>query len=289
MKKAVKIMSSVTSRVKEVKQPRGGYIKPSAFVETKRHDDFVLNENENVHSAIIGMAVDYLTRFMLNGDVRKAFAVSIKGFLTADEYGVPMAEHTGERLISCITGLDDESIRCACKLVAFDVWYRNPNDAVRSKQSDEIEPDAATIENVRILVKRSLSFFEDYGPVVADEFSFCPETPNAMKYAEMLKTGKGMYGGYTSTVSTGDGDFLTADTMWDFKVSKSKPTSKHTLQLLMYWIMGQYSGQSVYEGIINVGIFNPRLNAVYTLDMSTVPDGVIGAVERDVICYERMV
>ena len=32
---------------------------------------------------------------------------------------------------------------------------------------------------------------------------------------------------YTETVSAGDGDFLTSDTLWDFKVSKSKPTNKH--------------------------------------------------------------
>lgn len=50
----------------------------------------------------------------------------------------------------------------------------------------------------------------------------------------MIKTGKGSYGGYTYTFESGDGDFLTADTLLDFKVSKSKPTNKHNLQLLMY-------------------------------------------------------
>ena len=49
----------------------------------------------------------------------------------------------------------------------------------------------------------------------------------------MLKTG-GSYGGYTVTVETGDGDFLTDDTLWDFKVSKSKPTNKHTYIAVAY-------------------------------------------------------
>ena len=51
-------MSSVTSRVKEIKQPRGGYIKPSMFSKTVFDDGIVLNESENVHASIIGMVVD---------------------------------------------------------------------------------------------------------------------------------------------------------------------------------------------------------------------------------------
>ena len=48
-------------------------------------------------------------------------------------------------------------------------------------------------------------------------------------------------GGYTNTVSAGDGDFTTADTLWDFKVSKMPVKKENTLQLLMYWRMGLHS------------------------------------------------
>jgi ABC-type cobalamin transport system permease subunit len=73
--------------------------------------------------------------------------------------------------------------------------------------------------------------------------------------------------------------------MWDFKVSKSEPTNKHTLQLLMYWIMGQHSGMDIYKNIDKVGIFNPRLNKVYLLEMNTVSQEIIKQVEDEVICY----
>ena len=56
-----------------------------------------------------------------------------------------------------------------------------------------------------------------YGPVVKDGFTFD--------------------GGYTDIVTAGDGDFLTFDTLWDFKVSIKPPTNANTLQLLMYYIM----------------------------------------------------
>ena len=40
-------------------------------------------------------------------------------------------------------------------------------------------------------------------------------------------------GGYSSVIVSGDADFITKDTLWDFKVSKNSPTSKQTLQLLI--------------------------------------------------------
>ena len=102
----------------------------------------------------------------------------------------------------------------------------------------------------------------------------------------MIKIKKGSYGGYTAIVSSGDGDFLTNDTLWDFKVAKTKPNNKHTLQLLMYWIMGQHSGQEKYKNIKRLGIFNPRLNTVYLLNVKDIPENVIKTVEKEVIGYE---
>ena len=72
-------MSSVTERIKEVKQPYGGYIKPSQFEEIVYNDGKVLGE-ENVHASIMGMTVDYLTRFMMGATVDEAFKISKTGY-----------------------------------------------------------------------------------------------------------------------------------------------------------------------------------------------------------------
>ena len=260
-------MSSVTARINVVKQPRGGYIKPSDLSEIRTVDEFDLNEEENVHSSIVGMAVDYLTRFMTGKDIVDAFEISMMGAFTAEDvFKKKGSVKTAEKFLKGIKGYDDTSIINACKLVSFDVWFRNPINAMTCKDYTEINPDKATIENIRIMVKRGIAFFDKYGPVVKDGFTFEKK-------------------GYTSTVDSGDGDFLTKDTLWDFKVTKSKPTNKHTLQLLMYYIMGKHSGQSIYKSITKIGIFNPRLNSVYLLEMSKVPDSVIKEVEDTVICY----
>ena len=100
-----------------------------------------------------------------------------------------------------------------------------------------------------------------------------------------MKKRKGNLGGYTPVVDSGDGDFLTEDTLWDFKVTKSKIMSKHTLQLLMYWIMGKHSGQPIYSNINRIGIFNPRSNIVYIMNTNDISPDIIKAVETDVICY----
>lgn len=49
-------MSSVTVRIGEIKQPRGGYVKPSEFEIIKLDDGVILNPDENIHGTITGMA-----------------------------------------------------------------------------------------------------------------------------------------------------------------------------------------------------------------------------------------
>lgn len=168
-----------------------------------------------------------------------------------------------EQLLSNVSGLDDDSIVAAVKLSGFDSAYRAGVMAYRPVE--DIEPDGDTIENIRVMVERSLRFFEQYGPKVLDGLTF--------------------EGGYTGYVATGDGDFLTNDTLWDFKVSKQKLQNKYTLQLLMYWRMGLHSIHPEYRNVKYLGVYNPRMNVVYRLDVSKISADVISTVETEVIGY----
>lgn len=266
-------MSSVKARINEIKQPRGGYIKPSLLEVTTLDDGIKLFDEENVHASVVGMAVEYLTRFMAGkekGDPAKAldnaFNISLRGAELATGLGRKDAFDIAKQLIMDIKGTDNKSIVNACKLVTFDVWFRNPIDAMLAKTERETNPDQNTVSNIKTMVNRGLFFFDQYGPIVLDGFTFEPN-------------------GYTQTVNSGDGDFLTADTLWDFKVSKTKPKSQNTLQLLMYWIMGQHSGQEIFKSINRIGIFNPRLNSVFSYAVSNVPPEVIQEIETMVIGY----
>ena len=212
---------------------------------------------ENVSPGLVGTAVDYLTRFMSGTSAKEAFRVSELGAHAVRQLGL------FEQLLSNVSGLDDDSIVAAVKLSGFDSAYRAGVMAYRPVE--DIEPDGDTIENIRVMVERSLRFFEQYGPKVLDGLTF--------------------EGGYTGYVATGDGDFLTNDTLWDFKVSKQKLQNKYTLQLLMYWRMGLHSVHPEYKHVKYLGVYNPRMNAVYRLDVSKISADVISTVETEVIGY----
>ena len=266
-------MSSVAGRIAEIRQPRGGYIKPSQFSEMVYEDGEVLEE-ENVHASIIGMTVDYLTRYVMGTSKKDAFEIPIRGyFFRAMLLGKSVIKNDQKKkidissLLNGINGLDDTSIISACKAVTYDVWLRKPSDAILVKGAEETNPDSNTIHNIRVMVKRSVSFWEKNGPIIASGFTFEDN-------------------GYSETVDSGDGDYLTPDTLWDFKVSKSKPKSKHTLQVLMYWIMGLHSGKPEFKNVKKLGFYNPRLNTVYLLDTNSIPNEVIKTVEQEVICYK---
>ena len=250
-------MVSVTQRIKQIKQPRGGYLPVKAFTVTTLDDGQLLNPEESIVASLVGTAVDYLSRFMDGTAVEEAFEISLLGAramrMEAKSFG----------LLDDVKGLDDLSITKACQLAGFDSAFRAGPLFYRPVEG--IVPDQATIANIRIMVERSLNFFKAFGPVTADGFT--------------------MEGAYTATITTGDGDFLTKDTLWDFKVTTSKPNKDHTLQLLIYYLMGRRSIHPEFQTIEKLGIFNPRQNTIYQLPISEISDEVIKEVEANVIGY----
>ena len=258
-------MSSVVQRIKVAGQPYGGYLPIKLFKKTEYDDGIVLGA-ENLAPMTVGTAVDYLTRYMLTGD-EEVFDISCKGAYIAESFGYKGAYAEALDYLHDLTGLNAETIRAACRLTAFDMYFRNPNHAWEIRPAYMINPDDVTIENIRVMVERSLSFFDKVGPVTATEFTF-----------------EG--GGYTKEVTAGDGDFLTRDCLWDMKVSKEKPKSVHTMQILMYYVMGKHSKQDIYKDVNSIGIWNPRMNCMFSLDADKIDKNVIQDIERNVICYE---
>lgn len=251
-------MVSVTQRIKEINQPRGGYLPIKLFSVEQFEDHRVLHPVESVSPSLVGICVDYLTRFMKGAEASDAFRISLMG-----AHKVGMGD-LAEALLDLVTGLDDLSIESACRLASFDVVFRAGKQYY--KPFEEIIVDAETIENICIMVERSLCFFDLYGPLVKDGFHFL--------------------GGYTDTIDKGDGDFLTKDTLWDFKVTKTAPNKDHTLQVLVYYIMGLHSFDPDFLSIENLGFYNPRKNIVYQLPVSDIPLDLIRTIENEVICYK---
>lgn len=143
---------SVTERAKDVEQPRGGYVKRVDFEEIPLGPgEETLHEDENVHASLIGMAVDYLTRFILTGDLEDSFKISILGAKKINKI------RTANRLLKGISGLDDQSIINAIKLSGFDVIYRG--NIFGYVPVNQIKPTSITAENVRTMVQRTVKYF----------------------------------------------------------------------------------------------------------------------------------
>ena len=250
-------MYSVTSRCAMIKQPRGGYVKTSYFDVIERKDKFSISDNENIAPVLVGAAVDYLTRMMMGANVFDAFSIPLAGSFIANK------KAESRLLIGRIGGLDEESIRNACKLAGFDACVRRGPSAY--KPISEIEPNKDTISNIYSMVLRCLIFWDEYGPIV--------------------KSGVTFTGGYTPIVSSGDADYLTEKTLWDLKVLRKDPYSANTLQLLMYYILGKHSSTSEFSSVENIGFYNPRKNKVHLCPVSRIPSEVIKLVEHDIMGY----
>lgn len=247
-------MFSVTKRIGTVSQPKGGYVSPSLFHVVEYDDGIMLPEIIPAFRATVGMAVDYLTRFMMGSKKEEAFEISLEGARKIDQFD------TAYTTLQKITGCDDTSIQAACHLVVYDAVIR-----AGAKEADPQDVPEEIVNAIRILIGRCMTFWKSYGPVVLNGFTF--------------------EGGYTTMVDSGDGDYLTADTLWDFKVTKKEPTPQYTLQLAMYYLMGYFSEHEEFKSVTKLGLFNPEKNKVYVMNVADIPEESLTDIARDVIGY----
>ena len=108
-------MISVEQRIKQITQPKGGYLSSQQFDIITLENHHALHACENISKKLIGLAVDYLTQVQTGVPVEEAFKVSLIGahLVGEDAFAQQYAEQ--------IRGLDTDSIFYACKLVGYDV------------------------------------------------------------------------------------------------------------------------------------------------------------------------
>ncbi len=265
-------MYSVSRRAawRIVWQPRLGLLPLRSFKKTVLGpgEDEILECNLDGKSGggIMGMAVDYLTRFLTGTPAETAFKISLAGARKLEENPYFKKEKpvkTAKKLLRKVKRLDDETIVAACKLAGFDAAFRAGVDYY--KPVSNIYPDKAAIHNIHTMVSRTLDFLQLYGPITV--------------------SGPTFPGGYSVVVSSGDGDFLTKDTIWDLKNTKNWILKKDTLQILMYYLMGKRSKVEEFQTVEKLGIFNPRKNIAYQIAAKDIDPKVIEYVEKVIIGY----
>ena len=98
-------MVSVTQRISQIKQPRGGYLNRKSFeVKQLEPETFIDTKYENIAPQTIGLVVDYLTRMVINQDKRKIICHIVNWRKISWEL------QTAESLLKDINDNDDLSI-----------------------------------------------------------------------------------------------------------------------------------------------------------------------------------
>ena len=259
-------MSSVTGVIKTTKQPYGGYLRIKDFKVINMSDGIELYDiqQEDIHASLVGLAVDYLFRYCIGTDKADAFAISLIGAGLLGNKHLKQAIKLLKEIELDNGYLTDKSIFNACKLVGYDVVYRV--GALFFVETKYISPNNETISNIRTMVNRCITFNKEYG--------------------EIIEQGMTFDGAYTNKIHIGDADFMTKDCLWDLKVSNQKPNKNHSLQLLIYYLLGINSVNSIkYKDINKIGIFNPRLNTLYTYNISDISDEILIEVGKNVIGF----
>lgn len=139
-------MYTVTGRIKAIQQPKGGYLPASSFIAKQYDDGRILNPKENIHGSFVGMTVDYLTRCYVTKNLLESFDISLRGAKILNNY----IDNAFEYALMLLTDVAIGNIASAVKLTAFDAVYRAGIIDISFP-----EPDAATVENIKIMVQRA--------------------------------------------------------------------------------------------------------------------------------------
>lgn len=257
-------MSSISNVIRnKIDESIKNEIKKLNINTIKFEDNKILNKENNISNTLIVIAVKNLIKYQLGIEKEDAFMTSIYGASNIEE------NYKCFKLLKKINSLDKKSIICACKLATYDV-FTIPSSFIlmNTKFPKKIKPDLKTIENIRTLVQRGINFDRNYEETFSFDIYF---DDNA----------------YTKNISTGKIDFLTNDTIWNYKISDRKYDKNDILKIIIYYLMLKHSDSKLYNEIKKVGIFNPKRNEAYVLEIKNIPKEFLDNIENDVIGYNN--
>ena len=281
---------SVTQRVKETKQPRGGYVKRTDMTSIPLGGGEEELGPENIHSNLVGLAVDYLTRIMTGSTAEDAFTVAQRGaLLLVNPSGINEEIIFGCLEKAYLRGIEQNK---PVGLDEFKTTFRKIASSIPDENFQRLAYAAQKLAEMLVSVKG----LDDESIIFAVKLSSLDVCFRAgvdrYRPMEEINPDKTTIGNIRIMVKRSL-HFLdlygpkTLDGFTDFKVSKRPVNKDWTLQIMMYWRMGLRSGQPEFKTIKYLGIYNPRKNEVDRIAVNDIPSDVIDTVDYDVIGYKR--
>lgn len=263
-------------------QPRGGFLPPKNFTAKPLTDNpryiklvEICCKGGVLAPQSLGLVFDYILRVdmaIIVGTnpadaVLNAFEVSLLGAKVVNKLDDAL------KLAAKIANLFEERhknfkkiVQTASELVVYDTVFRagyyNP-DAEPPKIND----------GDRNAIELMLAATEAY----------------LLEKEHLVSLGFGFGALAAEKVASSDGDILTADSVIDLKCSVKEPTSKHTLQLLLYYILGLHEHSDLFRPLKYIKIINPRLGMVYSYEISKIDLEVLKHIESEIMGYKTSV
>lgn len=238
---------SYTLAIKQIKQPRGGYISSKFFSPTEHEIVEPLIEIENPrHSSDLATTIENLSYWLSGINIFKIWR------------NIPLDCESLNNLSILIhsSNINTEVIKAAHNLSVLDLDYELTDNEIMY---------------VKVLTNRTIEFLCSIDPISFAKPFFSWETVN-----NRAKN-------YHSITAEGEIDFMTEDTIWDIKIYKSNPlNSQNKLQIITYYLAGLHSDQShIFKKIKYLGIYNPKSNISYKLTISSITNSIFEEIEKN--------
>ncbi len=248
-------MASLIKQIRTSIQPHGGYIPISAFSYKQHSGNTITLCCKNTDENIIRLAVEYLLKIHISENTDKNYLM-----IETALRDVP-CKNRSELIKKFYEGITSQNpttaTEYAIKLAYIEAYCKF---GTLPKNSN---PDIEALKDVSAMSERCRSFFGSSINICGFDFE----------------------GGYSECITSGNGGYLSSDTLWNVTVSDSV-TCFDTLLVLVQYIMGLHSYNSRFlKKIKRLGIYNPRLDAEYTLNISDVAEKVIEDVSKNIIGY----
>lgn len=276
-------MSSVSELVERIEQPVSGILPVSNFTKRELHQDtHKLFGNNTIPAVHLGLIIDYCVKYILGVKLSDILHVEYEGYaehirVSAVKYYDSLSEQSltqiyvdDERKKICLSDFVsnvensttfEEYVTNMLYVIQYGDFVRNFRFAYnRLGEVFNTEISKEDIHDILYMFLRTRSWINTFSKVTP-MYKFYPR-------------------GYNNTVTSGEGDFCTSDTLWDLKVSNGEPTTKDTLQLLIYYIMAMQSDNRLYRNVHKIGVYNPKLDTEWVCNMNDINEGITTSVKK---------
>ena len=280
------IKNTVSQICKSIDQPRGGYLPLRVF--TKENGTNTEELKFDMLPVYVGKIVDALLKMTFGVEVEEVLKFSKSAYddrvmhlahiFYTDEDDIKrtdasngfyvLQEYIKEKPLNKDSYAD--IIKALYKVFQYDIWTANPEYARQVARTDYKPKECSVndISNILVLFIRTLDWIDRKASRrVVSNYKFYPN-------------------GYTEEVKYGIGDFILDNTLFELKCVQNV-TTKHTLQLLIYYCMALHSNNKVYKYIDELSIYNPLLDTSYSIEVKDISQELIDTINNEIIKYEE--